>query len=172
MPWWDRLARLGEALQCWPGESLLRFTVRITAVTFVLLLVVMAAALTPVLLSQGKQNEFATAARILFIVGVLNVPLIVGVTVLTEGMYLSLYRQPVRRWRRAMVYGLASLAFFPVLALVWCWSLTGDLTMGWTQLRLACCVAPLGPLLFAGLAKQTAERLRYYEEWASLEIDE
>ena len=172
VPLWDKLARLGDVGQRRPGESLLRFAGRIT----ILALAMFAAAmlfLLPVVCMLGRQSELAMGAYCLFCVGILNIPLTLGIVLLTDGMYRALYRsQSNRHWRLATVYGLISLAFFPLLAFGWYWLLTGDLAMSLVYLRFACCFAPATPLLFAALARQAAEPLRDYEEWASLEIEE
>jgi ATP-dependent Clp protease ATP-binding subunit ClpC len=172
VPRWDRLARLGDAAQRWPGESLLRFAGRITIFTLVLFVATTLIVL-PALFVRGRQYEFAVIAYTFLVVGILTIPFTLGLTLLTDGMYRALYRgQSHRSWRLATVYGLASLAFFPVLAFTWYWSLTGDLATSCAHLRLACCFAPLAPVLFAAMARQAADQMRYYEEWASLAIEE
>jgi ATP-dependent Clp protease ATP-binding subunit ClpC len=172
VPWWDKLARLGEAAELrGPRESLLHFAARL-AILGIMFVAVPMPILAPIVSFCGRRNELDIVAWTLFVVGMLNVPLTVGFILLTDGMYRSLYRGPKSRsWRQAAVYGLLSMAFFPLLAFAWCWSLTGNLAMSWAQLRLGCYFAPLAPVLFAGLASQAAKQLRDYEEWASLEVD-
>jgi len=170
---WDRLARLSQSAELRkPHESLLHFAGRITMLGFMFsappLLI-----LLPILHICGRQNELPIGVRTLLSIGILNIPLTLGFILLTDGMYRALYREPSRRsWRQAAVYGLLSLTFFPAIAFLWCWSLTGNLAMSCAQLRLACCFAPLAPVLFALMARQAAEQLRYHEEWASLEVEE
>ncbi len=172
VPRWDRLARLGDWGQRWPGESLSHFAGRITITTAALSAIVMLIVL-PALVMNGRQNECVTTAHVLLVLGVLTIPLTLGIILLTDGMYRALYREPdVRSWRQAAVYALVSLTFFPVLAFAWYFSLTGDLVTSLAHLRFACCFAPLAPVLFAALARQAAESMRHYEEWASLEIEE
>jgi ATP-dependent Clp protease ATP-binding subunit ClpC len=175
VPWWDKLARLSEAAGLrGPRESLLHFAARVTVAAMVFVAVPMLI-LAPIVSLCGRQrspDELDFMVRTLFFVGISNVPLTVCFILLTDGMYRSLYRGPKNRsWRQAAIYGLLSMAFFPVLAFAWCWALTGNLAMSCTQLRLGCYFVPLAPVLFAGLAGQAAKQLRDYEEWASLEVD-
>jgi hypothetical protein len=129
--------------------------------------------LLPILHIYGRQNELPIGVRTLLSIGILNIPLTLGFILLTDGMYRALYRAPSSRsWRQAAVHGLLSLTFFPAIAFLWCWSLTGNPALSCAQVRLACCFAPLAPLLFALMARQAADQQRDYEEWASLDVEE
>ena len=166
---WDCFIRLGEAGQFWPGEPLLRFAGRTTVFTLVALVVVMLIVL-PAILIRGRQNELVLQGYTLVVIGILTIPFMLAFAVLTDGMYRALYRVG-RSWRLAMAYGLVSLPVFPVMAFLWYWLLTFDLAMSLTHFGFACCFAPLAPVLFAIMARKTAEQMRYYEEWASLELN-
>jgi hypothetical protein len=172
VPRWNRLARLGDVGQRWSGESLWHYAGRIAIFTLIMLAAAMPIVLTFTLVC-GRPSELAIRVRVLFCISILDILLMVGFLLLIEGMYRALYREPSgRSWRLATVYGLLSMAFFPVLAFVWYWSLTGDFATSCTHFGFACRFAPLAPVLFALMARQTAETWRYYEEWASLQIDE
>ena len=129
---WDRLARLSEVAELRkPRESLLHFAAR-AAILGIMFVAVPMLILAPIVFVCGRRNELDIIAWTLSIVGLLNVPLTVGFILLTDGIYRSLYRVPKSRsWRQAGVYGLLSMAFFPLLAFAWCWSLTGNLAMSW-----------------------------------------
>jgi hypothetical protein len=169
---WDRFVRLGDVGQRCPGESLWRFAGRITMLG-IMMFVPATLFLLPVMYMCGGQNELAMRAYCVVCLCILNILLALGVILLTDGMYRALYRgQSGRDWRLATIYALASLMFFPLLAFLWYLSLTGDLVTSLAYLRSACLFAPLTPMLFALLARQAAESLRHYEEWASLKVDE
>ncbi|MGO9111219.1 MAG: hypothetical protein ACLP9L_18495 [Thermoguttaceae bacterium] len=173
VPQWDRFARLFEAYD-FPrlGEPLLRFAGRLTIFTLVAFAAMISIVL-PALLLHGREGECAMELYVLLIIGILTIPFMLAFALLTDGMYRALYRgQSGRSWRLAMMYGLISLLVFPVFAFLWYWSLTGDLAMSLRHVCFACCIAPLAPLLFAIMARKTAELRRHYEEWASIEINE
>ena len=170
VPRWDWLVRLGEVGPSSPGESWLSVTGKITILTLATFAAV-APIVLPAMFLGGRQRECVAALYVFLVIGALSIPFTLAFVLLTDGMYRALYRKPSdRSWRLATIYGLASLFIFPVFAFVWYWSLTGDLAMSCTRLLMAWCFAPLAPVLFAVMARQTAEQMRYYEEWASLEI--
>lgn len=172
VPLWDRIVRLSDA--SWfrePSESVVHFASRITLLAVMLVTAVMLL-LLPVVWTCGRENEFAMRAYYLFAIGILDIPLILGIILLADGMYRALYRtEGVRCWRLAAIYGICSLVFFPALAFMWHLLLSSDFSTSIAQAWLACCFAPLAPVLFAALAKQAAEPMRHYEEWAGLEIE-
>jgi len=172
VPQWDRFARVFEAGDYRPGEPLLRFAGRITIFTLVAFAAMILIVL-PAMLLHGREGECAMELYVLSIIGVAIIPFMLAFALRTDGMYRALYREQSRRsWRLAMMYGLISLPVFPIFAFLWYLSLTGDLAMSFRQVCFACCFAPLAPLLFAIMARKTAELRRHYEEWASIEINE
>lgn len=173
VPFWNRLTRLVEIPGLrGPYESLAHFAGRVTVSTF-LICVVVPLILSPFVYAFGRPGETALRGYVLLCVDLLTIPITVGMVLLAEGMYRALYRDPPRRcWRLATIYSLVSLPFFPLLAFVWHWSLTGDLATSLRQFGFAWCFAPLSPVLFAGLAQRGAAEARHHEEWESLRIEQ
>jgi hypothetical protein len=172
VPLWNRIAHLGDVGSLSrPGESFLRVAGRITLLTLAAN-AVMPLVVLPIVHFAGRPDDFPFTARVLLSIATLNIPLMIGFILLTDGMYCALFREPSRRsWRSAAVCSLISLPFFPAIAFAWMFLITGNLAASVAQLPLACCFAPAAPLLFALLASQAVKFMRREEEWASIELD-
>ena len=61
----------------------------------------------PVAYIFGRPNEFALRVNIVFCMAIVNIPLTMGILLLTDGMYRALYRaEGVRAWRLVAVHAL------------------------------------------------------------------
>jgi hypothetical protein len=173
VPRWDRFrAVLGKALDLAPGESLLRLAWRFAVITAVLSAVIWIA-LLPKFLFGSRRGELGMVTYVLFVVGVSSVGMTYVFSVLTMGFYRAMEERDAGRRRRLLwLYGVVSVPVFPIFAFLWYLTLTGDLASSLVHCGLACCVAPLTPLLFFGAARSMAEQMRHNEEWASLRIEQ
>jgi hypothetical protein len=169
---WDRFARLDEVGSFrGPQESASGYAYRILSFA-VAVCVISIVVFSPVAFFFGREDELRLRLYVVLCMGIFQIPLTSGILMLANGMYRALYGMPSHRsWRMAIVYSLISMAFFPLLAFGNYWSLTGDLATSLVQLRFACYFAPLAPVLFTLMSKQSVKKMRCHEEWASLEIE-
>jgi ATP-dependent Clp protease ATP-binding subunit ClpC len=169
VPRWDRFARLDEVGSFrGPQESASGYAYRILSFAVAVCVISIVAA-SAIAFFFGREGELQLRLHVVLCMSVLQIPLTAGILMLANGMYRALYGMPSHRsWRMAVVYGLISMVFFPLLAFGWYWSLTGDLATSLVQLRFACYFAPLAPVLFALMSKQSVKKMRCHEEWTSL----
>ena len=172
VPRWDRFARLGEAGPYWPGETLPRFAGRITIFTLVLVLAFTLIVLPTLLFVGVRQNDLAVIAYTFLVIDVLTIPLTL-VSATDRRNVSSLVPRaigPLLAAGDGLWFGFTGIFSRSCLRVV----LVADRRVcdEFTHLCFACCFAPLAPGLFAIMARQTGEQLRYCEEWASLAIEE
>jgi ATP-dependent Clp protease ATP-binding subunit ClpC len=171
-PQWERLVAIADRLlDLQPGQSLWHLAGKYVLATLAAFIVVLP---LPVLsmIVRGRQGEIATTIRTLFVFAlmfsVLSVPFLVAPYRIGRLLYGA---DSERSLRRAVWYGLVSLAIFPALAFGTYWALTGDLAASLVHLRFACLFAPAAPVFIFTMARRFVEEIRHKEEWASLEID-
>jgi hypothetical protein len=168
---WERFRVMSERLDPKPGESLWRPAMRLSLFMLAGYAIAMAAAV-PVMIARGRASEVPTALRIVLVVGLVSAALSVAFILLAHGMRRVLYgRESERSLRTAAIYVLAALGFFPSLAFVTYWALTGDLAASLSHLRFACWFAPAAPVVFVLMARQVAIEWNGREEWEELEIN-
>ena len=161
-----------EVLSLRPGESPLRLAWRIAVFTAVSFAVVWLAIL-PECLFGSRRGELGMVTYILFVAGAGSAGMTYAFCALTIGTYRAMEQPDAARRRRLLwLYGVLSIPAFPVFAFAWYWALTGDLASSLTHCGLACCVAPLTPLLVFGAVRSMADQMRHNEEWASLRIEQ
>jgi len=167
---WERFRAFSERLDFQPGESLWRPAMRLFLVTLAGYAIAMAVEV-PIMIARGRVNEVPTALRIVFVVGLVSAAFSVAFILLAHGMRRVLYgRESERSLRTAALYVLAALGFFPGLAFVTYWALTGDLAASLSHLRFACCFAPAAPVVFVLMARGLAIEWNGREEWEELDL--
>jgi hypothetical protein len=168
---WEWFRAISERLDPKPGESLWRPATRLSLLMMAGYALAMAAAV-PVMIVRGRANEIPTALRIVFVVGLVSAALSIAFVLLAHGLRRVLYGNPSERsLRSAAVYVLAALGFFPGLAFVTYWALTGDLAASLAHLRFACWFAPTAPVVFVLMARQVAREWNGREGWERLPLD-
>ena len=169
----DRLCSTLEALGLRPGESLMRMALRLAAFTAILAAVLWLA-LFHLCLFRNRLWELGLQTYVLFVVSVSSVAMSYVFTALTVGIFRATEDHDVGRRRRLLRrYAAISMTVFPVFALLWNWTLTGDLALlNLVNGGLVCCVALLTPLLLFGAVRSQADQMRHNEEWAHLRIEQ
>lgn len=150
-----------------PGESALRAGFRLAWVTGTLAVFSCVVALFAV----GWVGAWPREALILCICGVLAMPVYLSVlALLTDWMEKALYGPMGRSWRKVGLVAAGSWLFMLLLiaALTWpTWPAEWDYL---SAVLIAVWLTPMALLFPYALARSSADRLRYHEEWACLDI--
>jgi hypothetical protein len=125
-----------------------------------------------VVLTRGQQAEIGFLFRLSVVTGLLAAGLSFLAATLPYEIGRSLYGTESERSMRQLVRCcLGSLFIFPAVGFLVYWLLTWDLAGSLVHLRLACCFAPVAPVVFVMMSRQILEERRYEGEWAGLPID-
>jgi hypothetical protein len=164
----------GDAIEQWlaggPDESTLRFAVRLAVITTALGAIVFGA----ILLTTGPVSVWPTESLVLSCLAILTLPTyLVGVTFVAEWARPVLC-DPERRSRGmaallAVGWILFTVVLFESLPILFVLGIANfDY---WNVLWLTLWVAASAPVPPLALAQSTNARIRYQQEWASLNID-
>ena len=164
VPFRDGIRRFWEGR---PGESTVRTALRLAWVTGTLAAITFVVAL----LAAGWISAWPREALVVCLCGVLAIPVyLASLAFLTDWMEKALYG-PAGRSRLKVALVAAGSWLFTML---WCAGLTWRTWLAepdyLTAILFAVWLAPMAVLSPYALAKSSADRRRYHEEWARLDI--
>jgi len=171
VPAWHRLRHHTEQFRLRPGESPMRFVRKCVLFSFVAYPAVLLMAL-PLWLIRGRAGEFGLLLRIFGVLCVISFGMSLAMEFLTVGMRQALRPAECGGSRKRLgLYSLLTVLFFPALAFVFYWGITGDLAGSLAHMRFTWLFAPAAPLLFILLARHTSPDQRSEDQWAELRIE-
>ena len=169
---WEQMGFLVERYNFQPWEPVRRLAV-MSVLCMGLTTAAMLAAGVIICVLRGRTSELGMISHVSLVMGVVITGFMFGFIFLSERMGQAVFGAETDRsvWK-AVLYGLASLAVFPVQTFVAHWASSFDLAASLAHLRLACYFAPATPLIFLLMGRQMMKEIRQHQEWASLEIGE
>jgi ATP-dependent Clp protease ATP-binding subunit ClpC len=169
---WNQVGCVLEKYSFRPGQPILRLAVA-SMLWMCLMAVGMLLAGVSISVLRGRFNDLGMFAHVSLVASVAGATFMFLFLFLSERIGRVLYGQEAdRSLSKAVLYCSASLAVAPAFAFLSYLAGSFDLAASLAHFRLACCFAPVTPLICLLMARLTMEEMRYGEYWASLEIDE
>ncbi len=154
-----------------PGESLLRSAFRHVVINAVAMTCALPLVLP--LMWLGGRDGIVMVLHVLLVSCFFGAAFFFSLAIFGGQMGQVLYgRGPNRSARTMVLYGLASLAVFPVLTCLTYWGASGSLALALSGLMRGCVAAPAAPLVFFVMARQMKAEIQHESQWADVEIEE
>ena len=169
---WDSVRSALDLERCRPGESLLHLAFRHLAISVVAMVGVLPLVLLLISLPV-RSGEIGLVFHVLLVTCLFSAAFSFSLALFGGQIGQILYGRGSERPVRSMIlYCLASLTVFPLLAFFTHWGLLGSLASGLSGLMLGCIVAPAAPVFFFMQARQMKVAIQHESQWADVEIEE